>query len=218
MPLIYIHQFQYFHLSLYFFPLSHLRVSCRHDILSLSGLKVYVLRTRAFSRVSTIQIPLSGSSLLIHSVLQSFLILFLKSRIMHYTFSSFWVLLVWFPTLSLFLKNLFICGCAGSLLLCGLSLVAASRGCSVVRHVGFSQQERLLWCVGFSSCGAQVQLLSRTWGLPGPGIKPVSTVLIGEFLATVPLGKHLSSSFLSLAFLKSPGLLFCRLLSQLRCV
>ena len=89
---------------------------------------------------------------------------------------------------------LFIFDCAESSLLC----------------VGFLQLQRVratlclwfmdsLWwllpCVapehmGFSTCGAQVQLLSSLWDLPGPGVELVSPAFQGAFLTTWPPGKH----------------------------
>ena len=63
--------------------------------------------------------------------------------------------------LLLLFLNLFILGCIGSSLLCGLSLVAASGGYSSLRWVGFALWWLLLLqslgsrCVGFSSCGSQ---------------------------------------------------------------
>ena len=35
-----------------------------------------------------------------------------------------------------------------------------------------------------SSCGSWVQLLHNMWGLPGPGIEPVSPPLTGGFFTT----------------------------------
>ena len=58
---------------------------------------------------------------------------------------------------------LFIFGCTGSSLLCGLSVVAASRGYSSLPCVGFSPQWLLLLRstgfrrAGFSSCGLRAQ-------------------------------------------------------------
>ena len=40
-----------------------------------------------------------------------------------------------------------------------------------------------------SSWGAWALLLCCMWGLPGPGLKPVSPALAGRFLTTVPPGK-----------------------------
>ena len=96
----------------------------------------------------------------------------------------------------------------------GLSLVAASRGYSLLWCVGFSMPWLLLFRstvsrrVGFSSCGTWAQQLwlagsraraQQLWctgfvaprhvDLPGPGIKPVSPALAGRFLITRPPGK-----------------------------
>ena len=86
-----------------------------------------------------------------------------------------------------------------------LSLIAASRGYSMLRRAGFSLWWLLLlWstgsrCAGFSSCGSQVLelsscgpwawLLRGMWDLPGPGLEPVSPALAGGFLTTAPPGK-----------------------------
>ena len=43
--------------------------------------------------------------------------------------------------------------------------------------------------MGFSTCGAQANLLCGIWNLPKPGIEPVSPALAGGFLSTVPPGK-----------------------------
>ena len=89
----------------------------------------------------------------------------------------------------------------------GLSLVAASRGYSLLHCEGFSLRWLLLLrstgsrCAGFSSCGsralehslsscgARAQLLHGMWDLPGPGLEPVSPALAGGFLTTGPPGK-----------------------------
>ena len=95
----------------------------------------------------------------------------------------------------------------------GLSLVAASRGCSSLRCVGFSLRcprcgARTLgarasivvarglsscgsWALErrLSSCGTQAQLLCGMWDLPGPGFEPMSPALAGRFLTTAPPGK-----------------------------
>ena len=65
--------------------------------------------------------------------------------------------------------------------------VWAFSGCSERGHssylcVGFSLRWFLLWSmgsrhVGFSSCGARVQLPHGKWNLPGPGIAPVSPAI-----------------------------------------
>ena len=88
-------------------------------------------------------------------------------------------------------------GCAGSLLLqAGFSLVAASRGYSLVKVC------RLLIAVaslvleyGSRCAGSVVVSLHRLscflgmWALSGPGIEPVSPALAGRFLTTGPPGK-----------------------------
>ena len=56
-----------------------------------------------------------------------------------------------------------------------LSLVAASRGYSLVEVCGF------LIAAGFSSCGMAM------WNLLGPGIEPASPALADGFLTTGPL-------------------------------
>ena len=100
----------------------------------------------------------------------------------------------------------FFYGCTGSLLLRGLSLVAASRGysslrCAGSRHAGFSicgTWAQQLWLAALehrlSSCGTQAQLLLSMWDLPGAGIKPVSPALAGRFLTTEPPGKSCTPS------------------------
>ena len=95
----------------------------------------------------------------------------------------------------------------------GLSLVAASGGCSSLWCTAFSLRWFLLLqsrgsrCVGFSSCGSQAvehrlscgtraQLLHSKWDLPRPGLEPVSPALACGFLTTVPPGKSLNISFI----------------------
>ena len=107
---------------------------------------------------------------------------------------------------------------------CGLSLVAVSRGYSPLQCTGFPLRWLLLLRSmgsrhpGFSSCGsqglerrlsscgAQALYLCGMWDLPRPGLEPVSPALAGRFLTTAPPGKSL------LPFLKS-GCLFLLLLS-----
>ena len=92
----------------------------------------------------------------------------------------------------------------------GLSLVAASGGHSSLRCTGFSWRCLLLLRstgsrrAGFSSCGAQAQLLRSMWDLPGPGIKPVSPALADRFSTTVPPGKSQERHFLKEALFRSP--------------
>ena len=85
----------------------------------------------------------------------------------------------------------------------GLSLVAASGGYSLSPCTGFSLLWLLLlWSMGFrhegfskigthrfSSCGSQAELLHGMWNLPRSGIEPMSPVLSGRFLPTMPPGK-----------------------------
>ena len=84
------------------------------------------------------------------------------------------------------------------LLLCGLF-----SSCSLwASHCGrFSCGAQALGWMGFSGCGSQVlehsvrgcgaraQLLHGTWGLPGPGVRPVSSALAGGAFTAEPLGK-----------------------------
>ena len=117
-----------------------------------------------------------------------------------------------------FFNNLFTCLffwlCWVLVAVCGLSLVAESRGCSSVQCTGFSLWWLLLlWStgcrhVGFGRCSTQPQCCcSRVleyrlshcglwalvahgiWNLPRSGIKPVSPALADRFLSTVPPGK-----------------------------
>ena len=99
---------------------------------------------------------------------------------------------------------------------CGLSLVAASRGYSLLWCTGFSSLWLLLcWAPALGaqapvaaarglsncglwalehrlcSCGARAQLLRSMWDLPRPGLEPVSPALAGGFLTTAPPGKSL---------------------------
>ena len=90
---------------------------------------------------------------------------------------------------------LFIFGCIGSSLLrTGFSLVM-SGGYSSLWCAGFSLQSTDSRCAGFSSCGAQAEMLPGMWDLPGPGIEPMSPALAGRFLTTVPPRKSLTRVF-----------------------
>ena len=93
---------------------------------------------------------------------------------------------------------------------CGLSLVAASGGYSLLWCAGFSLQWLLLLrsmgsrCTGFSSCGtralerrlsscgARAWLFRGMWDPPGPGLEPVSPALAGGFLTIAPPGRSLA--------------------------
>ena len=46
-----------------------------------------------------------------------------------------------------------------------------------------------------SSCGSRAQLLCGMWGLPRPGLEPVSPALAGRFSTTAPPGKPCTSFF-----------------------
>ena len=114
------------------------------------------------------------------------------------------------PKTAFFKKNLFIFACSWiSVAVCGLSLVAASRGYSscgtrASRCGGFSccgarasvvVVRGLSSCGSWalerrlSSCGARALLLCGMWDLPRPGLKPASPTLAGGFLTTAPPGK-----------------------------
>ena len=73
---------------------------------------------------------------------------------------------------------------------CGLCRVAGGRGypllwCRLLIVVAFLLVEHLE--PRLSSCS--VRLAHSLWGLPGPGIEPVSPALAGGFLASGPPGK-----------------------------
>ena len=111
---------------------------------------------------------------------------------------------------------------------CGLSLVAASRGYSLLWCAGFSLQWLFLLQrmgsrhAGFSSCGLRAlerrlcscgswaSLLRSMWDLPRPGIKPMSPALAGGFLTTGPPRKslHVVYLFLFCYYTCFPSLLF----------
>ena len=46
-----------------------------------------------------------------------------------------------------------------------------------------------------SSCGSRAQLLRGMWGLPRPGLEPVSPALAGRFSTTAPPGKPQACAF-----------------------
>ena len=89
----------------------------------------------------------------------------------------------------------------------GFSLVAASKGCSVVVLCGLLIEVSSLvaehglqvdglsscssWALEYrlSGCGTWAQLLLSMWDLPGPGIKPLSPALAGGFFTIEPPGK-----------------------------
>ena len=63
-------------------------------------------------------------------------------------------------------------------------------GAEALGHAGFSRcgpralEHRLI------RCGPGALLLLSMWGLPSPGIKPLSPALVGGFLSTQPPGKR----------------------------
>ena len=87
---------------------------------------------------------------------------------------------------------------------CGFSLAAASGGYSSLWYKAFSLRWLLLlWSTGsrhtgfsscgswalecrLSSCGARAYLFCDMWGLPGPGLEPVTPEMAGRFLTTAP--------------------------------
>ena len=162
---------------------------------------MYFFRTRAFSYLIQYKYHFQESSLLnTQCPLELFNFVFeVQDYALYIQFFLGSFSLVSYPLPLLKKIIYFIFGCAGSLLLCVgfLQLQRAGAALQLWCAAFLQRQLLLLWCMGFSSRGAQVQLLSGMWDLPGPGIKPLSPVLTDEFLATVPLGKHPSSSFLS---------------------
>ena len=82
----------------------------------------------------------------------------------------------------------------------GFSLVAASRGSSLVAKLGLltvvdSLVELRLSSSSSSSCGSWAYLLHGMWDLPGPGIEPMSPALAGGFFTSESLGKPYSGHF-----------------------
>ena len=164
-----------------------------------------VLFTRSYTAGMTLQLFYSQKTsfslaLLIPPTYQTLLsvlnILLLKS--FKDLFSFFVCLYVFWP-------------CGVSVAVPRLSLVAASEGyCLVVvlrlfAAVASLCGARALGYSGSSSCGSWAQYLWHTsylprcmWGLPGPGMKPVSPALAGRFFATRPSGKPHSLSLLIL--------------------
>ena len=91
---------------------------------------------------------------------------------------------------------------------CGLSLVAARGGYSVMMHwflilwwllllrsTGFSSYGSWALELGLSSWGAQASLLWGMWYLPWPGIEPMTPALAGRLLTTGTPGKSLTLVF-----------------------
>ena len=117
--------------------------------------------------------------------------------------------------INLFIYYLFIFGCVGSSLLrvgfpqlrrVGATLCCGAQAsychgfsCCGARALGARASvvasHRLSSCGSralerrLSSCDTQAQLLCGMWGLPRPGLEPVSPALAGGFLTTAPPGK-----------------------------
>ena len=75
----------------------------------------------------------------------------------------------------------------------GLSLVAAFRDHSSLWCVGFHCDEGafVVKHAGSVGVGHRLSCPPGTWGLPGPGIEPMSSALAGRFLSTgSPLKSH----------------------------
>ena len=64
-------------------------------------------------------------------------------------------------------------------------------------------EHRLQTC-RLSSCGSRAQLLHGMWGLPRPGLEPVSPALAGGFSTTAPPGKPSSALLISWGWSLSP--------------
>ena len=94
--------------------------------------------------------------------------------------------------------------------MCRLTLVAVSRGYSVVAMRGLLFVVALLvvgvWAsvvvaYGLDCCGTQAELPHGKWDLLRPEVKPVSPELAGGFLTTGPPGKSPPFSFRLIKFL-----------------
>ena len=141
----------------------------------------------------------------------------------HYSFNlhfpnDWWC---WASLLVLFVSHVFsffnLFSCAGSSLLCTGVLWSwwvgttprcgawASRcgGFSCCRAQAIGTQASAVGAPRPSSCGSCAELLHGMWNLPGPGIKPVSPELTGQFLSTVPPGKSSAVYFLLKCLFKS---------------
>ena len=63
-------------------------------------------------------------------------------------------------------------------------------------HVSFSSCGLRVLALGFDSCGAWAQFHHCMWDLPRPGIKPLSSTLVGRFLPGKSSFKKLKLLFL----------------------
>ena len=85
------------------------------------------------------------------------------------------------------------------------------------RHMDFSSCSSWALEHRLNSCGAQAQVLLSMYGLPGPGIKPVSPVLAGRFFTTEPPGKPHPFILNYTISSPEPALNLCRLLTKRKC-
>ena len=89
----------------------------------------------------------------------------------------------------------------------GFSCGAGALGtqASVVVARGFSSCGSQALEHRLSSCGSRASLLRGMWDLPGPGLEPLSSALIGRFLTTAPPGKSPGALFLISSFIQVSG-------------
>ena len=77
---------------------------------------------------------------------------------------------------------------AGATLCCG-AWASHCGGFSCCRAQALGARASVVVARRLSSCGSRAQLLRGMWGLPGPGLEPLSPALAGRFLTTAPPGK-----------------------------
>ena len=88
-----------------------------------------------------------------------------------------------------------LCSCTGSSLVVANGGLPCSFGVWTYCSGCFCCGTWALGCLGVSSCGswalaqAQQSGLMGMWDPPGPGVRPVSPALAGEFFSTEPPGK-----------------------------
>ena len=91
----------------------------------------------------------------------------------------------------------FSCSEQGLLSSCGGKLLTEMTA-TVGEHRLQGLRASVVWCESsgamapkhrLNSCGAQAYLLHSMWGLPGPGIEPVSPASAAGFFTTEPLEK-----------------------------
>ena len=85
--------------------------------------------------------------------------------------------------------------CAQAFSSCGERGLFSNWSASASHCPGFPQQGVGSRLLGISSCGTWTELPLSRWGLPGPGIQPMSPALAGGFLTPDHQG-NLGSSFL----------------------